>query len=72
MKRTALILILSVIVFTLFTTVALCEGEASTVAPETTAVPEGGLVIPGGIVIAILVGAAAIGGFGGYYYARKR
>ena len=74
MRKTALILVMVILAVTLLGLA--CSGEP--IVPETaspdptsTAQPEG-VVIPRSIVIAIVVGAVAVGGFGGYYYARKR
>ena len=74
MKKIALILVLVTIGILLCTVFSFAEPiiPVTEQAEATeTAVPVG-ISIPKSIVIAIVVGAAAIGAFGGYYYARKR
>ena len=63
--------------FVVFVLILLCSLNAwcepvSTAQPEDTATVEGGVEIPVGIVFGILAAAVGLGGYLGYYYARKQ
>ncbi len=74
MKKIALILVLATVILSLCSIFSFAEPiipVTEEAAATATAEPVG-VSIPKSIVIAIVVGAVAIGAFGGYYYARKR